>query len=134
MSFILDPLLLITSGIVEVYIVEKWLHKYINKKEGMLILSFLVIVVFWGIAGALYLDLISLSFIGEAGNGNHFMWNSGIELLGIPPFVDTSTPTYINPFCVLNILAVVLFGLYPAWLYLGIICGLKIIKRKYTGS
>jgi len=129
LSFILDPLLLIASGIAEVYIVEKWMYKHTSRRKGMIILSSLVMLLFWSIAGALYLDLLNVPFLGDFGNGNHFMWNSGVELLGFPPFVDTTTPTYTKAFGVLNLIAIVLFCVYPVWLYLGISCGFKIIKK-----
>ncbi len=129
LSFILDPLLLIVSGIAEVYIVERWLYKHINKRKSLIVLSLLVILLFWSIAGALYLDLLNIPFLGDFGKGNHFMWNSGIELLGFSPLVDTTTPTYTELFGGLNILAIVLFCFYPVWLYLGILCGSKIVKK-----
>jgi len=98
LSFILDPLLLIVSGIAEVYIVERWLYKHINKRKSLIVLSLLVILLFWSVAGALYLDLLNIPFLGDFGKGNHFMWNSGIELLGFSPLVDTTTPTYTELF------------------------------------
>ena len=67
--------------------------------------------------------------LGEYGKGNHFMWNSGIELLGLKPFVDTSIPTYANPFGPMNILAIAIFLTYPLWLYLGIKLGYKLFMK-----
>ena len=129
LSFILDPFLLVASGIVEVYIVDKWLCRYMNKRKVIIVFSSVVVLLFWLVAGALYFDIINVPFLEEAGKGNYFMWNSGIELLGIPPLINISTSTYTDPLGLLNILAFILFSLYPVWLYLGILCGQRIIKN-----
>ena len=120
MSFLIDPILLIFCGIAEVGIYAKFLHEKFEFKKVLLVLSTIVIAVFWLIAGLLYVDYLDMPGLGEYGEGNHFMWNSGIEILGFKPFIETSVPTYVNPLGLLNILAVVIFLSYPFWLYLGI--------------
>jgi len=129
MSFLLDPFLLIASGICEVYICKRFLLKYLDLKKALLWTSTVIILLFWLIAGALYFDILSISFLGAYGRGNHFMWNSGVELIGLEPFVDTTTPTYIDFFSPLNLLALCLFMLYPLWLYFGILVGLKLLNE-----
>lgn len=75
--------------------------------------------VFMAVSGSLYLDhfnfFVLTPFLGhpEAWGGNHFMWNSGIEVLGLKPLVDTTVPTYKNFFGFLNILGMTLFAFYP---------------------
>lgn len=130
MSFLLDPFLLILSGIAEVGLCKKILCKESNTRKVLFWLSLAIIVIFWSIAGALYLDIINMPGLGEYGYGNHFMWNSGVEIIGLMPFIDTSTPTYANPIGLLNILAVFLFLIYPLWLYFGVKLGFMLFNKK----
>ena len=75
--------------------------------------------IFWTISGALYLDYLNLSVLApilghpEAWGGNHFMWNSGAELAGLNPFVNTDPPTYKDFWGFWNIIAMALFAAYP---------------------
>lgn len=137
-SFILDPVLLILFGITIVWLtVRKFYKRYGRKKVILLGLALTVLISFWLIAGVgFYLDNLNIPFLGEAGRGNHFMWNSYCELLGIEPFVDTTVPTYANFLSPLNLLALFIFIiLYPAFLYIGIQFGFILFGRneKQTG-
>jgi hypothetical protein len=57
------------------------------------------------------------------------MWNSGIELFGLPPMVDTTPPTYTNPVGFWNILAFLLFATYPFFLWVGLNFGYILFGR-----
>jgi hypothetical protein len=126
MSFLLDPLLLIIIGVAIAFLTERRLHKTLRKP--VLVLSAVTIAIFWSIGGLLYLDYFDFPWLGSAGSGRHFMWNSGVELIGLKPPIDVSV-TYANPFCTLNIVAVLLFATYPIFLYLGIYIGSKILSK-----
>ena len=131
MSFILDPILLTIIG----YIIAKIEKKHIkseNREKFRKITKTLTLITFWTIAGALYLDIINMPLLGAYGKGNHFMWNSGIEIIGAKPIINTETPTYKNPLNPLNILATIMFTLYPIWLNLGTKLGTKTTKNKTT--
>lgn len=137
-SFILDPFLLIGFGIFIVWLtVRKLYHRFGRNKFFIWGLSILCLTLFWLIAGfGLYLDNINIPLLGEAGQGNHFMWNSGCELFGIEPFVDTTTPTYTNFLSPLNLLALFFFVIiYPLILYISIHIGYILFGRneKQTG-
>jgi len=126
MSFLLDPLLLIVIGVAIVFLDERGLHKTL--RNPVLLLSVITVALFWSIGGLLYLDYLDFPWLGKAGSGRHFMWNSGVELIGFEPPIDVSV-TYANPFCALNIVAVLLFAAYPLFLYLGVYAGSKIISK-----
>lgn len=72
--------------------------------------------IFFTISDSLYYDYLNFSFLTpflghpEAWSGNHFMWNSGIEVLGLRPIVDTAIPTYQNFWGFWNVLAMILLG------------------------
>ncbi len=127
MSFLIDPFLLVISGIIELLLIRKILYKYSDMKKTLWVLSIVIILCFWLIAGALYLDIIDMFFLGEFGRGNHFMWNSGCELIGLSPFIDTTIPTYLDFFNPLNLFAICLFAIYPLWLYVGVRIGQKFL-------
>ncbi len=82
-------------------------------------LYYTALLIFLAVSGSLYLDYINFSFLtpllghAEAWGGNHFMWNSGIEVLGFGPLMDTAKPTYRNFWEFWNLLALVLFVAYP---------------------
>ncbi|MBI2063272.1 MAG: hypothetical protein HYT61_03510 [Candidatus Yanofskybacteria bacterium] len=82
-------------------------------------LYYTALVIFLTISGSLYVDYINFSFLtpllghAEAWSGNHFMWNSGIEVVGFNPLIDTTVPTYKNFLGSWNLLALVLFLTYP---------------------
>lgn len=113
-SFLLDiPILLPLSG----YLSAK-MGKSEKQKKGLLVLSLLG---FWIVAGGFYFDVLSLNFLlGEAGGGNYFMWNSGVELLGLKPLLALARPSYQNFWSWPNLAAMALFlFVYPADLMLG---------------
>ncbi|MDH5691219.1 MAG: hypothetical protein OEY81_07320 [Candidatus Bathyarchaeota archaeon] len=126
MSFLLDPLFLIVIGVAIVYLAEKFLRKTL--RNPILVLSVVTVALFWSISGLLYLDYLDFPLLGKAGSGRHFMWNSGVELIGLNPPIDVSV-TYANPFTTLNIVAVMLFATYPLFLYLGVYVGSKIFSK-----
>jgi len=126
MSFLLDPLFLIVIGVAIVFLAERFLHKIL--RNPILVLSVVTVALFWSISGLLYLDYLDFPWLGKAGSGRHFMWNSGVELMGLNPPIDVSV-TYANPLCTLNIVAVMLFATYPLFLYLGVYVGSKIFSK-----
>ena len=126
MSFLLDPLFLIVIGVAIAFLAERGLHKIL--RNPVLVLSVVAVAVFWSISGLLYLDYLDLPWLGKAGSGRHFMWNSGVELIGLKPPIDVSV-TYVNPFCALNVVAVLLFATYPLFLYLGVYAGRRILSE-----
>jgi hypothetical protein len=129
MSFLLDPILLVGCGIIIVWLCTRFLFKKKGKKI-LPILAILVMAIFWLIPISLYLDIIDMPFIGDAGKGNHFMWNSASELFGVEPWIDTNPPTYTMPFSALNIFAVFMFVVvYPLYLYIGIQIGFVLFGR-----
>ncbi len=136
-SFILDPFILVGVGMFAVWLaVRKFYKRFGRNKMILLGLALLGLTLTWFGAGALYFDVIDMPLLGEAGQGNPFMWNSGCELLGIEPFVDTTTPTYADFLSPLNILAFFLFiVVYPFILYVGIHLGYILFGRneKQTG-
>jgi len=129
MSFLLDPLFLVVIGVAIVFLDERFLHKTL--RNPVHILSAIAVALFWSFSGLLYLDYLDFGWLGTAGSGRHFMWNSGIELIGFKPPIDVSA-TYTNPLCALNIVAVMLFATYPLFLYLGIHVGSKVFSKSCT--
>ena len=126
MSFLLDPLFLVVIGVAIPFLAQRGLDKIL--RNPVLILSVITLILFWFISGLLYLDYLDFPWLGEAGSGRHFMWNSGVELIGLMPPIDVSV-TYTNPFCTLNIIAVLLFATYPLFLYLGVYAERKILSK-----
>jgi len=126
MSFILDPIFLIVIGVAIVFLAERFLHEIL--RNPILVLSVVTVALFWSISGLLYLDYLDFPWLGKAGSGRHFMWNSGVELIGLKPPIDVSA-TYANPLCTLNIVAILLFAIYPLFLYLGVYIGGKIFSK-----
>ena len=114
-SFILDfGLLLPLVGLLVEYLSRKF-----QNRQARACLYAIAIGMFLTISGSLYLDRLTLSFLvpylGHPGawGGNHFMWNSGIEVLGLKPIFSRTLPTYIPFWGPWNILALAFFGLYP---------------------
>lgn len=64
------------------------------------------LAVFWIVSGGLYFDLW-----GEG--GNHFMWYSWLDRLGVLKTGLIPTPTYKEPFGFWNLSGFVLFASYP---------------------
>jgi len=112
-------------GVTIAFLDKGSLHKIL--RNPVLVLSAVTVALFWSIGGLLYLDYLGFPLPGKAGSGRHFMWNSGVELIGLKPPIDVSV-TYANPFCTLNIVAMLLFATYPLFLYLGISTGSKILS------
>lgn len=139
-SFIFDiPLLLPLVGMV-----VEWLWRQLGRNARLRYpLYALALVAFLAVSGSLYFDLISFSAVApvlghpEAWEGNHFMWNSGVEIIGMGPLVIHDVPTYRNFWGFWNVFAMFLFAVvYPlimikagTWLY-GILFG---YTEKQTG-
>ncbi len=74
--------------------------------------------IFIAISGLLYFDYLNFYFLApilghpEAWSGNHFMWNSGIELLKLPPLMN-GAPTYHDFWGTWNVFGMLLFTIYP---------------------
>lgn len=98
----------------------------VNKACGYLFYG-AALLGFWGVAGGLYFDFLSFEFLlGPPGRGNHFMWNSGIELLGFHPVFLSVNPTYADFWSLPNCSALLLLGMiYPAILGIGFQAGLN---------
>jgi hypothetical protein len=126
MSFLLDPLFLIGIGVAIPFLAERGLNKVL--RNPVHISSVITIILFWVISGLLYLDYLDVPWLGEAGSGRHFMWNSGVESIGLTPPIDVSI-TYTNPFCTLNLAAVLIFAIYPLFLCLGLYAGGRVLSK-----
>lgn len=124
-SFILDFLILLPLIGLLIEIIARRLTVKAKNRECLLRKFFYcaATVILWVATGLCYFDLFDCSFASsflghpEAWGGNHYMWNSGIEILGLEPFIDTTVPTYKNFWGPMNILAMILFALYPFVLY-----------------
>jgi hypothetical protein len=124
-SFLLDPFLLIISGIVIVWISEKFL-----KKKFVFLISFLTLLIFYIGSVSLYLNLPYVNFLYEIASlfplikkspsGFNFMINSGV--FNIPYNKPEEAPFY------LHLISGVIFATYPLYLYLGIKFGNKLFK------
>ncbi|MBI2669551.1 MAG: hypothetical protein HYX20_00140 [Candidatus Yanofskybacteria bacterium] len=92
--------------------------------------------IFFAISDSLYYDYLNFSFLApflghpEAWGGNHFMWNSGLEVLGLKPIVDTTIPTYQNFWGFWNLLALVLLG--PVYIWVMVDPRTWVLVRIYT--
>ncbi|MCL7388666.1 MAG: hypothetical protein LZ173_01850 [Thaumarchaeota archaeon] len=129
MTFLLDPLLLIALG-AGIALLDRHIPSF--SKKFTLVLTIITLTIFWIVGSLFYLDYLSIPWIGDAGRGRHFMWNSGIELIGLKPPIDVSA-TYTDPLNKLNIAAILLFTSYPIFLYLGIhICKTLMERRHRT--
>lgn len=64
------------------------------------------LAIFWIISGGLYYDMW-----GEG--GNHFMWYSWLDKIGIFSGTSIPTPTYKNPFGFWHLFGLFLFLIYP---------------------
>lgn len=103
LSFIFDiPIFLPLLGVIIFWLVQK---KGLGKK-WVWIFSILTLSVFWIVSGGLYFDLWGRG-------GNHFMWYSWLDTMGIvkPGFIPT--PTYQNPLGFWNLFGIFLFLTYP---------------------
>lgn len=68
--------------------------------------SIFTLAIFWIISGGLYFDL-------WGPGGNHFMWYSWLDKMGIVSSFPIPTPTYEDLFGVWNLLGFALFLSYP---------------------
>ena len=120
MSFLFDPFLLLVCGAFIVWVRNRWLYRV--TPHATKILGVFTVAVFWVIAGSLYLNLGWFDWIwvwtGRAVSGRDFMINSGLFAF---EFVLTTG--------VIDVLALVLFALYPVWLYCGIFLGYFLFGR-----
>lgn len=120
MSFLLDPFLLLFCGAVIVLLRNRLLYRvtmHANK-----VLGAITILLFWVVAGSLYLNLGWFDWMwqwtGRAVNGRDFMINSGVFFF-----------EYVYTVGVIDMVALVLFALYPLWLYCGIFLGYLLFGR-----
>ena len=114
MSFLLDPFLLILCGAVIVWLRNRWLYRI--SRHATKILGGVTVLLFWLVAGSLYLNLGWFDWIwqwtGRAVNGRDFMINSCVFQF-----------EYLSTVGLIDFIALFLFLLYPLWLYLGILLG-----------
>lgn len=82
----------------------------------LLSFSIFTLAIFWIVSGGLYWDLW-----GEG--GNHFMWYSWLDKIGIITGGPIPTPTYLEPYGFWNLFGLFLFLTYPIiMLVFGKIC------------
>lgn len=120
-SFIIDPFLLAGTALLIVFLADRFagaVDSSGTRKRLTIILYIIAVCIFWLIAGGLYFDFLDMPFIGKYGEGNHFMWNSGMELTGMKPIVDTLIPTYADWKNPLNILGMGILLSYAFILFL----------------
>jgi hypothetical protein len=126
MSFLIDPFLLIGCGALIVWLRNRWLYKL--TRHATKVLGVITIVLFWVIAGSLYLNLGWFDWIwlwtGRAVNGRDFMINSGVFQF-----------EYISTVGLIDGIAILLFAVYPFWLYCGVFFGYLLFghHEKQTG-
>ena len=120
MSFLIDPFLLVVCGAVIVWLRNRWLYRVTPHAKK--ILGGLTVGLFWVMAGSLYLNLGWFDWMwqwtGRAVTGRDFMINScvfGFEYTYTAGLVDA--------------VALVLFALYPLWLYCGVFLGYFLFGR-----
>ena len=120
MSFLIDPFMLVVCGAVIVWLRNRWLYRV--TPHATKILGGLTVVLFWVVAGSLYLNLGWFDWMwqwtGRAVTGRDFMINScvfGFEYTYTAGLVDA--------------VALVLFALYPLWLYCGVFLGYFLFGR-----
>ena len=120
MSFLLDPFLLVLCGAVIVWLRNRWLYRV--TPHATKILGLLTVLLFWVVAGSLYLNLGWFDGIwlwtGRAVNGRDFMINSGLFQF-----------EYVYTIGLIDAIAFILFGLYPLWLYCGVFLGYLLFGR-----
>lgn len=128
MSFIFDVVALAIVGYLLGGRISSFMPLQDRRKNDALV-AVLLAALFLVVAIPMYLDLVNISWIGPAGSGRNFMWNSGMELIGLGPLFDVSD-TYVDFLHPLNVAAVSLFFFYPisAWL------GLRVKRRRLVRS
>ena len=126
MSFLLDPFLLVLCGAVIVLLRNRVLYRL--TRHANKVLGVLVVLLFWVVAGSMYLNLGWFDWLwlwtGRAVNGRDFMINSGIFQF-----------EFVNTAGLIDVVAVGLFVLYPVWLYVGVFIGYLLFGQheKQTG-
>jgi len=130
MSFAVDPLLLIISGLILTwisvrFIARLWGRKYIRE------LSLLLLIIFYLVSGLYYFNQLPAPF-GYT-SGNQFMWQFGFNL---GETIGVTLPSYQPLTSSHNLLAMFIFLLYPLFLRLGIELGYILFGRhqKQTGT
>ncbi len=120
MSFLLDPFLLVLCGAVIVWLRNRWLYRV--TPHATKVLGVMTVLLFWVVAGSLYLNLGWFDGIwlwtGRAVNGRDFMINSGLFQF-----------EYVYTIGLIDAIALILFGLYPLWLYCGVFLGYLLFGR-----
>lgn len=120
MSFLLDPFLLVICGAIIVWLRNRWLYRV--TPHATKVLGVLAVGVFWVIAGSLYLNIGWFDWIwlwtGRAVTGRDFMINSGLFAF-----------EYVVTTGLIDGVALVLFALYPVWLYCGVFLGYLLFGR-----
>lgn len=85
-------------------------------RRFLLTFSIFTLAIFWLVSGGLYWDIW-----GEG--GNHFMWYSWLDTMGLITGQPISTPTYLQPWAFWNLFGIFLFLIYPIiMLVFGKIC------------
>jgi len=120
MSFLLDPLLLLGCGALIVLLRNRLLYRVTRRATK--VLGALTLVLFWVVAGSLYLNLGWFDWVWTSlfrgTSGRDFMINSGIF-----HFESVNTAGCIDA------IAVLLFAIYPLWLYCGVFVGKLLFGR-----
>ncbi len=120
MSFLLDPFLLLVCGAVIVWFRNRWLYRV--TPHATKVLGALTVVGFWVVAGSLYMNLGWFDWMwlwtGRAATGRDFMINSCIFWF-----------EYTNTAGLIDAMALVMFALYPVWLYCGVFLGYLLFGR-----
>lgn len=114
-SFLIDPFLLVALGALIVYVSVKPLAERFKARTFVVVLYAATLAIFYVCSISLYLDLAWIAWMWKlcgAESGLDFMLNSGVL------HFDYTAPTVLT-----HVIAVVLFALYPLWLYLGICLG-----------
>ncbi len=120
MSFLVDPLLLVVCGALIIWLHNRLLHRVTHRAKTFL--ATFTLIIFWFIAGSMYLNLgwfdWAWQWIGQAASGRDFMINSGLFNF-----------EYANTAGLIDTVALILFILYPVWLYCGIFLGYFLFGR-----
>jgi hypothetical protein len=120
MSFLLDPLLLLGCGALIVLLRNRLLYRVTRRATK--VLGALTLVLFWVVAGSLYLNLGWFDWVWtwlfRGTCGRDFMINSGVFHFD-----------YVNTAECVDTIALLLFAIYPLWLYCGVFIGKLLFGR-----
>jgi hypothetical protein len=120
MSFLFDPFLLVACGAIIVLLRNRLLYR--ATRRATKILGLATLILFWFAAGSLYLNLGWFDWLWRglwsATSGRDFMINSGVFHF-----------EYLNTAGLIDAVAVLLFALYPVWLYCGVFIGKLLFGR-----